>query len=202
MSRWQPSHERMTMFRFPRSVQEPEEGKRRLEGIGSRREGGGEWAIYECWESRGGGGGEKKERQGFRFDVGVFFDSYNSPAYRISSTQVVLKLCRRAAALSSPKLWQVDLLVLKFVQIRHHSWQTVKVSRLQCSCRGPFAFSLPFCRDTRFLTTNPAWNIIAVWARMWGAEFRSHLSHRIQTFLTSRGNKEWHKSRRSTFVRD
>lgn len=35
------------------------------------------------------------------FDVGVLSDSCNSPAYRISSTPVVFKPCRGAAALSS-----------------------------------------------------------------------------------------------------
>ena len=120
-------------------------------GEAAAREGGRRWMsnIWVLRERRG----KKEGTPRLQVWCGRFSDSYNSPAYRISSTQVVLKLCRRAAALSSPKLWQVDLLVLKFVQIRRHSWQTVKVSVLQCSCRGPFAFPRHFCRDRRFFTT-------------------------------------------------
>lgn len=163
-----------------------------------RKRGGGEWAIYECWESWGGRRREKKRTARLQVWCGRFSDSYNSPAYRISSTQVVLKLCRRAAALSSPELWQVDLLVLKFVQITRHSWQTVKVSALQCSCRGLFCFSLFFCRDKIFYyyyLFSPTPNKIAVQA----GETVSHLILLIQMFLTLDGNQEWHKSRKSIF---
>ena len=107
-------------------------------GEATREEGGRRWMsnIWVLREWRG----KKEGTPRLQVWCGRFSDSYNSPAYRISSTQVVLKLCRRAAALSSPKLWQVDLLVLKFVQIRRHSWQTVWVSGPRCSSRSPLLF--------------------------------------------------------------
>ncbi len=78
---------------------------------------------------------------------GRFPDSYNSPAHRISSTRVVLKLSPRASALSSPPHWQVDLLVLKFVRITRHSWQTVRVSEQRVPL-GPGAITFCFSSDT------------------------------------------------------
>lgn len=60
------------MFHFPGSEKEQEEGKeRRLEGRGSR-EGGREEVNEQYVSVERTEGEKKKERQGFRFDVGVF----------------------------------------------------------------------------------------------------------------------------------
>lgn len=57
------------MFHFPGSEKEQEEGKERcLEGRGSREEVNEQYMSVERTE----GGRKTKQRQGFRFDVGVF----------------------------------------------------------------------------------------------------------------------------------
>ncbi len=99
----------------------------------------GEFALGVCEQymsverEQGKRGKEREEKKSkwaksSRFDVGVFLTAIILQPTEFHQHEFVLKLSPRASALSSPPHWQVDLLVLKFVRITRHSWQTVRVS--------------------------------------------------------------------------
>lgn len=76
------------------------------------------------------------------FDVGVFFsDSYNSPAYRVSSTGVVFKPSRGAAALSS-----AAALTGRFISpeiCTDHTSLMANCQSVSRSCRALSSITLP-----------------------------------------------------------
>lgn len=84
---------------------------------------------------------EGKPRLG-GFDVGVFFsDSYNSPAYRVSSTGVVFKPSRGAAALSS-----AATLTGRFISpeiCTDHTSLMANCQSVSRSCRALSSITLP-----------------------------------------------------------
>lgn len=149
------------------------------------------------------------------FDVGVFFsDSYNSPAYRVSSTGVVFKPSRGAAALSS-----AAALTGRFISpeiCTDHTSLMANCQSVSRSCRALSSITLPpphpsspflFLhllllllqgQETFFFSSFFSRSDAKHYRCCGGASQKTrkkngihiHLSLSFQTFLTRGGNKE------------